>query len=121
MSAEEAILVDGPLFVTWNRYGHDVVVVALAGELDGSNVGTARGTIADVTSDDEEEILVVDLSALEFIDSAGIALLVSLAEFGGDGANLRIVPSDALSVSRIMRMTGVDAMLQMAGERAGSP
>lgn len=121
MSAEETILVDGPLFVTWNRYGSDVLVVALAGELDGANVETARRAIADAGSEAEEEILVVDLSALEFIDSAGIALLVSLAEFGGDGANLRIIPSDAPAVSRIMRVTGVDSMLQMAGERAWSP
>lgn len=113
---QQELLVDGPLVVAWHRYGTDVVIVALAGELDAANVGSARGVLAEVAVEGADEILVVDLSALEFIDSSGIALLVSLAEADGDGTKLRVVPSDAPAVTRIMRLTGVDSMLRFARE-----
>ena len=35
--------IDGPLSVRSNRYGEDVIVVSLGGELDRSNVATAKG------------------------------------------------------------------------------
>lgn len=117
MPEQQELLVHGPLVVAWHRYGHDVVVVALAGELDASNVAGARGVLADVMTDGAEEIVVIDLSALEFIDSSGVALLVSLAQTDPDGSTLRVVPSEALAVSRVLQVTGVDKMLQFARER----
>ena len=116
MPEQDELLVDGPLVVAWHRYGTDVVIVALAGEIDASNVGSARGVLDKVAVDGADEILLVDLSALEFIDSSGIALLVSLAEADGDGTTLRVVPSDAPAVSRIMQLTGVNSMLRFARE-----
>jgi anti-sigma B factor antagonist len=109
------VFADGPLSVAWNRYGNDVIAVSLAGELDRSNVASAHKVLAEVTDEGTGELLVVDLSGLEFIDSSGIALLVSLAELDRDA--LRVVPSPALAVSRVLRLTGVDSMLTMARER----
>lgn len=117
MPEKQELLVHGPLVVAWHRYGQDVIVVALGGELDASNVASARGVLDEVVTDGADEILVVDLSALEFIDSSGIALLVSLAQADGDGITLRVVPSEALAVSRVLRLTGIDEMLQYARER----
>jgi hypothetical protein len=36
---------DGPLSVRSNRYGEDVIVVSLGGELDRSNVATAKAAV----------------------------------------------------------------------------
>ena len=116
MPEQQEPLVHGPLVVAWHRYGQDVIVVALAGELDASNVASARGIVDELVTDGADEILVVDLSALEFIDSSGIALLVSLAQADGDGITLRVVPSAALAVSRVLQLTGVDEMVQYARE-----
>lgn len=114
---QQDLLVDGPLIVAWHRYGTDVVIVALAGELDASNVASARRVLGEVAVDGADEMLVVDLSALEFIDSSGIALLVELAHADADGTRLRVVPSEAPAVTRIMRLTGVDSMVRFARER----
>jgi anti-sigma B factor antagonist len=113
---QQELLVDGPLVVAWHRYGGEVVIVALAGELDASNVASARGVLDALSAAEADEILVVDLSALEFIDSSGLALLVSLAEADSDGSKLRVVPSEAPAVARIMRVTGIDSMLRFARE-----
>jgi anti-anti-sigma factor len=111
---DQEIVADGPLFLSRHRYGRDVLVVSLAGELDRSNVESARALVAETGPD---ELLVVDLSSLEFIDSAGIALLVSLAELGGDGSGVRVVPSAAPAVARVMRLTGVESMVRIASDR----
>jgi anti-sigma B factor antagonist len=113
---DQEVFADGPLFISRHRYGRDVLVVTLAGELDAANVGSAHRVIHEVAVEEPEEILVVDLSPLEFIDSSGIALLVSLADFGGDGGGLRIVPGEAPAVARVLKLTGVDTMVQMARE-----
>jgi anti-anti-sigma factor len=114
--ADREVFADGPLFVGRRRYGSEVLVVSLAGELDQSNVGSARRAIAEFTAGSEDEILVIDLSALEFIDSSGIALLFSLVDFGGDGSNLRIVPSEAPAVSRVLKLTGIEEKVRIAQE-----
>ncbi|HEY2398665.1 MAG TPA: STAS domain-containing protein [Solirubrobacteraceae bacterium] len=53
-------------------------VVSLAGELDISNVGPLKAVVASVTADRPDQ-LIFELSGLRFIDSAGIAELLSAA------------------------------------------
>jgi anti-sigma B factor antagonist len=112
---DQQIFTDGPLFATWHRYGRDVLVISLAGELDESNVATVRQAIHEATERADDEILVVDLSMLEFIDSSGIAVLFALADLGD--ARLRIVPSRAPGVERVLRLTGLTDRARLARER----
>jgi anti-sigma B factor antagonist len=112
---DQQVFSDGPLFVTWHRYGRDVLVISLAGELDESNVATVRQAIYEATEHGDDEILVVDLSTLEFIDSSGIAVLFALADLGGDG-RMRIVPSRAPGVERVLRLTGLADRARLARE-----
>jgi anti-anti-sigma factor len=114
---QQELLIDGPLVASSALYGQDVIVVSLAGEMDASNVGCARDAIDAAATGERDQILVVDLSALEFIDSAGIALLVRLAAEDRDSDRLRIVPSEALAVSRVMHLTGLYSTLRIARER----
>lgn len=111
---DQEVFADGPLRVSWHRYGQEVLVVSLSGELDQSNVGSLRRAVFDLTADGTEELLVVDLSALEFIDSAGIALLFGLAEGEDDGKGLRIVPSRAPGVERVLKLTGLGSHARIA-------
>ncbi len=105
---------DGPLVI---RQAHDERgrVIALAGELDLSNSETlaaelfaAEGAGAPVT---------LDLGELEFIDSTGIALLVSThRRLNGDGDDrFRLIESRAASVRQVLELTGVDSALPFVG------
>ncbi len=120
MHADEKTLVDGPLAVASHRYGREVVVVSLAGELDQANVATARRTIDEALDGSGEEIVVIDLSRLEFIDSSGIALLVALS-VSLDVDSLRIVPSEAPGVSRVLTLTGVDSLAPLVQDHPAAP
>jgi anti-anti-sigma factor len=78
------------------------------GELDLATAEIVREALGGALSDGREEVL-VDLTELVFIDSTGIAVLIAaIAE--GDGV-LKFVPSDAPAVSRVLRLTGVEARM----------
>ena len=61
------------------RFEHEdaIVIAALTGEVDMSNAASVRQQIAESTTPDDDAV-VVDLSELAFMDSAGLHSLVEL-------------------------------------------
>ncbi len=101
---------DGPLLIRAEAGAGGSQVLALAGELDVQNAETLAAEIAktEVRSDN----LTIDLRELTFIDSTGIALLVSVfRRFNGDGHQLHLLPSRSDGVRRVMELTGLDRTL----------
>jgi anti-sigma B factor antagonist len=92
-----------------------VVTIELGGELDvaaeedfGSHISTAVSG--------ECDHLVVDLRALEFIDSTGIRLLLEVHALSvQDGFRLWVVGSERDTVKKVFRITGVDKTLPLVG------
>jgi anti-anti-sigma factor len=97
---------------------HDGVIVArITGEIDMSNAGELRGGILEATPN-EALGLVLDLSATDYIDSAGIHFLYRLGDsLRSRGQTLRIVippnspASDALRLAAVKRHVDVVAEL----------
>ena len=90
-----------------------VQTLSLSGELDMSNADVLsqevkRGIEADAR-------IVIDLSALQFIDSAGIHRLVKATEELGGTDRLGVTrpPPD---IARLFAVTGVDSMLPFVDE-----
>jgi anti-anti-sigma factor len=110
----EAVQFDGPLSIQSNRYGAEVIVVSLAGELDRSNVSSAKAALA-VACRDEAPLLVIDLYDLEFLDASGIAMLVAISDLRRTEA-LRIVPSPTPEVTRMLDLTGIGSLIHLHGE-----
>jgi anti-anti-sigma factor len=84
--------------------------IALSGELDISNAATLASALERVEAE-EPATITIDMSELEFIDSTGIALLVSAhrrLDADDDLERLRLVPSRATAVRRVMQVTGLD-------------
>jgi len=81
-------------------------VVAVSGDLDISNAGALEAAVASLTAARPRRI-VFDLSALRFIDSAGIAVLLGAAS-RADDVRLRR-PSPA--VRRVVELTGLAEVL----------
>jgi anti-sigma B factor antagonist len=100
---------------------HERVVVArLTGEIDLSNADGIEGAIAEATPN-QALALVVDVSALGYLDSAGIHLIYKLREkLRARGQALRLVvpadsPSnDALRLAGVLRNVEVAETLQDA-------
>jgi anti-anti-sigma factor len=83
-------------------------VIRLSGELDMTSVEQVRSAI-DATVGAETERIVFDAADLEFIDSSGIALLVSVTR----GVREVEVRNPHPIVRRIIELTGLDQILQI--------
>ncbi len=83
-------------------------VIHLCGELDLSNVGEVQTTIDAVVGRGPERI-VLDVQKLTFMDSSGIALLISVAE-----RVPRIeLQGPAPAIRRLLEITGLAGTLPM--------
>jgi anti-sigma B factor antagonist len=96
---------------------HDGVIVArITGEVDMSNVGELRGVILDATPNDALG-LVLDLSAVEYIDSAGIHFLYRLGDsLRSRGQTLRVVIPPNSPASDTLRLAGVKRHVDVVAE-----
>ncbi len=102
--------VPGPLVVETSDDG-DAVVLSLRGELDLTSAQTFERELRAVESGNPRQ-LVIDLSALEFMDSTGLRTLLSArerAQEDGHGLALRRGPRQ---VQRVLELTKtVDAFV----------
>jgi anti-sigma B factor antagonist len=99
----------GLLSIQSQRRG-DVHLIALEGELDLANTEALEGALEQALAGGEHAV-VIDMAALTFIDSTGIALLIATLGRVEDSDRLRFVPSQAPAVVRVLEVTGVDQRL----------
>jgi anti-sigma B factor antagonist len=106
---------DQLLSVSSTRYGDEVTIVSLAGELDLAVLPTAATAIEDAFAGGADR-LVLDLQKLEFIDSSGLAMLHGVAAGDGSGGDVLVIPSESPGVSRVLAVTGIDSLLRFVTE-----
>ena len=88
-------------------------VVALSGELDAHTAGRLRSLLAEQLLAGPGN-LVIDLSGLSFIDSAGLAVLIA-ADKGMRRAGTKLVlAAPRAPVDKVLRLTGLTAVLTTA-------
>ncbi|MBV8994998.1 MAG: STAS domain-containing protein [Pseudonocardiales bacterium] len=106
---------DLPLCIEVQRRDDATVVVRLTGELDSLTVPAVDTELTAVESDlVAPAAVILDLSDLTFMSSAGLALLVTHHERCAEqGSRLRVVTGDNRSVLRPVRITGLDTVLDL--------
>ena len=97
-----------PLMQTEGENGR--IVVRLSGEIDLSNVDGLEAQIESAIADAGD--VVIDLTAIDFIDSRGLRLLkrVSTAVADRDGTLLIVAPASSIARS-VLDMTGMSQEL----------
>jgi anti-sigma B factor antagonist len=100
----------GPLSIRCERELEGTYVVELCGELDLAGIEFVADELARVEESDAVRIL-VDLSGLEFADSAGLRVLLQAAQrsAGNSGRLTFLRPQGA--VARVMSLTQMDTLL----------
>jgi anti-anti-sigma factor len=85
----------------------DVTVGTLSGEVDLSNASELERAIADAVPNSASG-LVLDLSALSYIDSSGVRLVVSLAgSLKWRGQELVIAAPEGSACRRVLTLAGI--------------
>ncbi|MFO8007548.1 MAG: STAS domain-containing protein [Candidatus Brocadiia bacterium] len=100
------------------RPQNDVTVVELEGRLDASTAPDIKAELHELIEQGRAR-LVVNLEALEFIDSAGLGVLVSsLRRAAGEGGDLRVaeVPPFCRSIFELTRLTRVFSVTESESE-----
>jgi anti-sigma B factor antagonist len=100
-----------PADISSKREG-DSVTVAVAGEID---LSTADQLDAAIREAEKTEInrIVVDLSALFFVDSTGLSVLLeAIKRTRRDGNRLSFVPSKHEAVTRLLALTETTEMFE---------
>jgi stage II sporulation protein AA (anti-sigma F factor antagonist) len=93
-----------------------VIVVSVTGEIDASNAGDLRAAVIDATPNDALGV-VLDLSEVNYIDSAGIHLLYRLGDsLRARGQTLRIVIPPESAASDTLRLAGVKRHVDVVAE-----
>lgn len=114
MTSEQREIADGTLVVR-SQQSNGSLVIAFAGELDLANAGTAESAL-EASLADASTPVIVDMRELEFIDSTGIALLVSTLSRSEGGPRVSFIPSDFPAVTRVLELTGLAERLPLAAE-----
>lgn len=106
---------DGLLAVELQEEG-ERVRCCLRGELDLSNACTAETKLEEALG--SKRPVLIDLSKLEFLDSTGIALLVT-ALGRPDARRIEFIPSGTAGVRRVLSLTGLEERLSYASLEDG--
>lgn len=106
---------DGTLAIQVAQNGSTCTLI-LRGELDLANAATAEAELDEALRDGTP--VVVDMRALEFIDSTGIALLVRAIQGDGSPDRLSFVPSEFEAVNKVLELTGVGERMVLADGQA---
>jgi anti-sigma B factor antagonist len=105
--------------VTVEDHG-EIPVVAIEGEIDASNAIELRRAIG-AAAPNRVSALVVDLTAVDYVDSAGINLLFALgAELRDRQQRLHIAVDDASPVARMLEISGLAAVERTDPTRAAA-
>jgi anti-sigma B factor antagonist len=100
-----------PVEIRSHRKG-DSVTIIVAGELDLSTADQLDAAIREAEETDTNRI-VVDLSAMSFVDSTGLAVLLeAIKRTRRDGNRLSFVPSRHEAVTRLLALTDTTEIFQ---------
>ena len=95
-----------------------VPVAAVSGEIDVSNATALRARITELTAE-RGGGLALDLTAVDYLDSSGLGMLLKLAStFADRGKQLRVVVEKNSFIASLMETTGVDGILSVGQSRA---
>jgi anti-anti-sigma factor len=97
-------------------YDDGVAVLAVSGEIDLATIPAFEAAIADALAQ-RPVALIVDLSSVEFLASAGLQALVATREKVGASAGFAVV-ADGPATSRPIQLTGLEQILSLTSSLA---
>lgn len=96
-------------------YENKILTVKIIGDIDHHSAKTVRETVDHEFFDKKPVLILLDLSAVEFMDSSGLGLILGRFTVANDlGAEFRII-KPAPSVSKILDLAGIERLMKIEG------
>jgi len=95
----------------------DAVVVAVRGDLDLDGGEDLRAVLRASMDEDPARRIVVDLEGVDFMDSAGIGVLVGGRERARGNDGDLVLVATGRSVLRVLALTGLDRVFEIFSAR----
>jgi anti-anti-sigma factor len=90
-----------------------VWIASIRGEIDLSNADSTLRKLVEVVDEDSDG-LIVDLSGLDYLDSAGVRLLFRLDRAVSEsGGSLRAVVPQSAQIRRVLELANVESTLPL--------
>ena len=102
------------------RDGGDVPVLAVRGELDFDGAPRLRQALIDAIDENPGRRVVVDLEGVDFIDSAGLGVLVGGLKRARDSKGELVLVATGRSVLRVLELTGLTRVFEIHPSRAAA-
>ncbi len=99
-----------PLCSIEPRREHDACIVRLVGEIDLSNAAVVESRLGDLVRSEPEHRIVLDLSDVEYLDSAAFAAIERLSRT----ARVSIVLSPSSPIHRAVAISGLGELVPIA-------
>ena len=88
-------------------------VVAVRGELDINTAPELRAALMEAIEQHPGERLIVDLEGLEFVDSAGLGILIGGRKRAQTGGGDLVLVSTGRNVGRLLQLTGLTRVFEV--------
>lgn len=102
------------------RDADGVPVVAVHGELDLEGAPALRGALIEAIDEHPGATVVVDLEGVDFIDSAGLAILTGGHERARTRDGDLVLVATGRNVMRVLELTGLTRLLEIHSSRAAA-
>ena len=107
------------LQISSRREGNDSAVLSLQGEVDVSNSDLVKNAAVSLLADNVQR-LVIDLSSTEYLDSAGLGILVGLLKRVNESARSLVIAGARPQVKRVFEITRLDGVFTMCDDVASA-
>ena len=96
-------------------YENKILTVKIIGDIDHHSAKAVREQADHEIFDKKPVLILFDLSAVEFMDSSGLGLILGRFTVANDlGAEFRII-KPAPSVSKILDLAGIERLMKIEG------
>ena len=100
-----------PQIQTITKERDPIIITSMIGELDMDNVGDTRDRLL-VLVPKSAKALIVDLSELQYLDSAGVSLLVDINnQLGRSGQAFELIVADTAPIRRILSLVKLELII----------
>ncbi|MBR5528413.1 MAG: anti-sigma factor antagonist [Clostridia bacterium] len=96
----------------WNE--NDKLYIKLCGEVDHHAVKDARNEVDTLIIKNRPKTLIMDLSAIDFMDSSGLGFVLGRLRKMNDVSGKVVVLNPARRAEDMLRMAGADKLLKIA-------